>query len=123
MRAWSGDVSSRRAVPLLLLAAAAVCVLVGLRLLPDVAVPADLGRRPAVIVNDGASDVLVSRCAATCSGEGERTALAPGRDLRAGLPGGAAWLVEDSRGRRMGCLTATGAGERLPVSRAGPCPG
>jgi hypothetical protein len=101
-------------VPLVLLVVAAACVLVGLRMLPDM-LPSLDAQRTAVIANDTAAAVTVSR-----DGSGERVTLAPGRDLRAG-PGGSSWVVEDPAGRRLGCLVASPAGARLPVSRAGPC--
>jgi hypothetical protein len=115
-------VSAGRAVPLLLLAAAAACVLVALRVLPEVGAPADLGRT-AVIVNDTAATVVVSRCPAPCTTGSGPVTLAPGGDLRAGPPGAADWLIEDVRGRRVGCLAVTAAGGRRLVSEAGPCPG
>jgi hypothetical protein len=109
------------AVPVLLLAAAAVCALIGLRVLPEVTLPTFDGRRSAVIANDTGAAVVVSRCEATCAGSAERVTLAPGHDLRAGDSGGGSWMVEDAGGRRIGCLVVP-AGARLPVSRAGPCP-
>jgi hypothetical protein len=115
--------SAQRATPLLLLAAAAVCVLVALRLLPPLTAPADLDRRAAVIVNDTASPVVVSHCPKSCAGVSGGVSIPPGQELRAGPPSSApAWLVEDPQGRPLGCLTVRTAAERLPVSRAGPCP-
>jgi hypothetical protein len=114
-------VRGRRAVPLVLLAAAVVCALVGLRVLPEVRLPTVAGQRTAVIANDTAAAVVVSRCEATCGAGAERVTLAPGQDLRAGPPAGSSWLVQDPGGRRIGCLAGT-AGARLAVSRAGPCP-
>lgn len=114
--------SGRRAVPLLLLAAAAACVLVALRVLPEVALPGDVERTPAVIANDTAAAVVVSRCSAPCATGRDAVSLAPGRELRTGPPGAATWLVEDTDGRRLGCLAATAEGQRLTVSRAGRCP-
>lgn len=111
----------RRVVPLVLLAAAVVCALIGLRVLPQVTLPTVAGQRPAVIANDTGAPVVVMRCATTCAGGAERVTLAPGHDLRAGRSGGGSWVVEDTGGRRIGCLVVP-AGARQPVSRAGPCP-
>jgi hypothetical protein len=115
-------VAGRRAVPLLLLAAAVVCVLVALRVLPYISLPADVGQPAAVIANDTTAPVVVSRCSTACVAGSARVTLRPGQDLRAGPPGTTTWLVEDERGRRVGCLMAMTSGERLLVSRAGPCP-
>lgn len=116
--------SVQRATRLLLLAAAAVCVLAAVRVLPPLASPADLDRRAAVIVNDTSLPVVVSHCSEACRSLNAGVSLAPGQELRAGPPGrDPAWLVEDSDGTRVGCLTVRAAAERLPVSRAGPCPG
>ena len=115
--------SAQRATPLLLLAAAAVCVLVALRVLPPLTAPADLDRRAAVIVNDTGSPVVVSHCGQSCASARGAVSVGPGRELRAGPPSSTpVWLVEDSQGRRLGCLTVKAAAERLPVSRTGSCP-
>jgi hypothetical protein len=104
---------------LLLLGAAVVCVLIGVRLLPALSTPDNLGPRPAVIVNDLGGAVAVVHCDATCPAGGG-TRLAPAEELRAG-PAGARWRVDDALGAPLGCLTATSAGERLLVSHAVPC--
>ena len=106
-------------VRVLLLSAAIVCALIGVRLLPAISTPDSLGPRPAVIVNDTAGAVVVAHCSQTCPAGG--TTVAPAQELRAGPPG-ARWRVEDGSGATLGCLTATGAGERLLVSHAVPCP-
>ena len=111
-----------RPVPLLLLAATAACVLIALSVVPEVTLPADAGRPAAVIVNDTAAAVVVSRCGAPCAVGGDRVALAPGGELRAGPAGAGTWLIEDRDGGRIGCLVVSASGERLPVSRATPCP-
>jgi len=106
-------------VRLLILGAAVLCALIGFRVLPAVSAPADLGPRPAVIVNDSQAPVQVVRCAGPCPATGGVT-LASGQELRAGPPG-ARWRVEDALGAPLGCLVATSAGQRLLVSRASPC--
>jgi hypothetical protein len=106
-------------VRVLLFGAAIVCVLIGVRLLPAISTPNSLGPRPALIVNDTAGAVVVAHCYQTCPAVG--TTVAPAQELRAGPPG-ARWRVEDGSGATLGCLTAAGAGERLLVSHAVPCP-
>jgi hypothetical protein len=106
-------------VRVLLLSAAVACALIGVRLVPAVSTPDSLGPRPAVIVNDSAGAVVVAHCSQTCPAGGTR--VAPAQELRAGPPG-ARWRVEDASGAPLGCLTAKGAGERLLVSHAVPCP-
>ena len=106
-------------VRVLLLGAAIVCALIGVRLLPAISTPNSLGPRPAVIVNDTAGAVVVAHCSQTCPAGG--ATVAPAQELRAGPPG-ALWRVEDASGAALGCLTATGVGERLLVSHAVPCP-
>jgi hypothetical protein len=96
------------------------CTLIGLRLLPAVSTPDVLGPRPAVIVNDLAFAVVAVHCSSTCPVSGGTT-IAPAQELRAGPPG-ARWRVEDAVGAPLGCVTATAAGQRLLVSRAGACP-
>lgn len=120
MPAWFGKVARTGVVRLLILGVAAVCVLIGLRLLPAVSPPGDLGPRPAVIVNDSGAPVLLVHCDGSCPATGG-TALAPAQELRAGPPG-ARWQVEDALGAPLGCLMATAAGQRLLVSTAHPCP-
>jgi hypothetical protein len=107
------------ALRLLVLGAAVVCALIGIRLLPAVATPDNLGPRPAVIVNDLGGPVVVVHCNRTCPAGGGTT-VAPAQELRAGPPG-ARWRVEDALGASIGCLRATTAGERLLASHAGPC--
>ena len=104
---------------LLILGAAVVCALIGVRLLPAVAPPGDLGPRPAAIFNDSAAPVLVVHCDASCPATGGTT-LAPAQELRAGPPG-ARWRVEDALGAPLGCLVATSPGQRLLVTQARPC--
>jgi hypothetical protein len=104
---------------LLLLGAAVVCALIGVRFLPAVSTADNLSPRPAVIVNDLGDAVVVVHCDATCPA-GRGTRLAPAQELRAG-PAGARWRVDDALGAPVGCLRATSAGERLLVSRAVPC--
>jgi hypothetical protein len=104
---------------LLLLGAAVVCALVGVRLLPAISTPDNLGPRPAVIVNDLGDSVVAVHCNVTCPTAGGTT-LAPGQELRAG-PAAARWRVDDALGTPLGCLTAISAGERLLVSHAVPC--
>lgn len=106
-------------VRVLLLGSAIVCALIGVRLLPAISTPNSLGPRPAVIVNDTAGAVVVAHCSQTCPAGG--ATVAPAQELRAGPPG-ALWRVEDASGTALGCLTATGVGERLLVSHAVPCP-
>jgi hypothetical protein len=89
--------------------------------LPEVTLPSVAGQRSAVIANDTGAAVVVSRCEATCAGSAERVTLAPGHDFRAGHSGDGSWMVQDTGGRRIGCLVVS-AGARLPVSRAGHCP-
>lgn len=107
-------------VRLVIFGAAIVCALIGFRVLPAVSPPGDLGPRPAVIVNDSTAVIVVVHCDGSCPATGGTT-LAPAQELRAGPPG-ARWRVRDARGVPLGCLTATAPGERLLVSRAGPCP-
>jgi hypothetical protein len=106
-------------VRVLLLSSAIVCALIGVRLVPSISTPDTLGPRPAVIVNDTTGAVLVAHCDQTCPAGGR--SLAPAQELRAGPPG-ARWRIEDASGVSLGCLTATGVGERLLVSHAVPCP-
>jgi hypothetical protein len=106
-------------VRLALSATAVVCALVGLRFLPAVATPDNLGPRPAVIVNDTSVTVVAVHCTATCPLMGG-TRIAPAQELRAGPPG-ARWRVEDTAGAQLGCVAATAAGQRLLVSRAVAC--
>jgi hypothetical protein len=106
-------------VRVLLLSAAVICALIGVRLVPAISTPDSLGPRPAVIVNDTTGAVLVAHCSQTCPAGG--STVAPAQELRAGPPG-ARWRVEDAAGTPLGCLTATGVGERLLVSHAVPCP-
>ncbi|MDQ6692503.1 MAG: hypothetical protein M3Z13_07020 [Candidatus Dormibacteraeota bacterium] len=105
---------------LLMLGAAAACALVWLRFLPVLPLPADLGPRPTVIVNDSAVAVLAVHCRDSCPAAGGVT-IGRERELRAGPPGGR-WRIEDVGGTPVGCLTATAAGQRLLVSQAKPCP-
>jgi hypothetical protein len=107
-------------VRVLLLSAAVACALIGVRLVPAISTPDSLGPRPAVIVNDLAGAVVVVHCNRTCPAVGGST-VAPAQELRVGPPG-ARWRVDDASGAPLGCLTATGAGERLLVSHAVPCP-
>ena len=104
---------------LVLLGAAAACALIAFGILPAISQPADLGRRPAVIVNDGGAAVVVVHCLDSCPATGGTT-VAPGRQLPAGPPG-ARWRVADTLGIPLGCLTATTAGQRLLVSNVAPC--
>jgi hypothetical protein len=100
---------------------AAACVLVAFKVLPGIQLGADLGRQPALIVNDTATAVTVARCAdAPCSRTVSGTVVPPGGELRAG-GGTSTWVVEVD-GARLGCLSAA-PGRRLPVSGAGSCPG
>jgi hypothetical protein len=101
---------------LLLLGAAVICVLIGVRLLPAISTPDTLGPPSAVIVNDTAREVLVVHCGSSCTAKGG-TRIAPAQQLPAG-PMGARWQVEDSFGAPLGCLTVNSPGERLLVSRA-----
>lgn len=103
---------------LVLLGAAAACALIAFGILPAISQPADLGRRPAVIVNDSSAAVVVVHCLASCPAGG--TAVEPGRQLPAGPPG-ARWSIADTSGVSLGCLTATTAGQRLLVSNVTPC--
>ena len=108
-------------VRLAALLGAAACVLVALKVLPGIQFGADLGRQPALIVNDTATAVTVARCTdAACSRTTGGAVVAPGGELRAG-GGRSTWVVE-ANGARLGCLSAT-PGRRLPVSGAGSCPG
>jgi hypothetical protein len=106
-------------VRVLLLGSAIVCALIGVRLVPAISTPDSLGPRPAVIVNDTTAAVLIAHCSQSCPAGG--SSVAPARELPAGPPG-ARWRVEDASGVPLGCLTATGVGERLLVSHAVPCP-
>lgn len=114
--------SAQRALPLLLVAAAVACVLIALRLIPAIPLLADVGPQPAVIVNDYRATVVVRHCAATCATTTGVATLPAGRELKAGAPSSDPWLIEDSSGRPIGCLTVTAAGQRLSVSHAGSCP-
>ena len=104
---------------LLLLGAAGACALIAFGILPAISQPGDLGRRPAVIVNNGGAAVVVVHCQHSCPASGGTT-VAPGRQLPAGPPG-ARWRVANLSGVALGCLTATSAGERLLVSKLTPC--
>jgi hypothetical protein len=112
-------VARPRLVRLLLLAGVVVCVLVALGLLPTFAFLSDLAQPPALLVNDTSAAVVVAHCAGSCPLTGGRT-LTPGAELRAGPPG-SRWVARDADGGVLGCLTASIAGQRLAVSRAGPC--
>lgn len=104
---------------LVLLGAAAACALIAFGILPAITQPADLGRRPAVIVNDGSAPVVVVHCRDSCPAAGGTT-VAPGSQLPAG-PAGARWRVADASGVPLGCLTAIAAGQRLLVSKVTAC--
>jgi hypothetical protein len=94
-------------------------VLIAFKVLPSFQTGTDLSRQPAVIVNDGGAPVVVAHCDdSACAGTSGRATVAPGQSLRVG---GGQWVIADAGGGRIGCLTAA-AGQRLPVSRAGPCP-
>jgi hypothetical protein len=113
-------VSRTGLVRLAALLGAAACVLVALKVLPTFQIGTDLGRQPAVIVNDTATAVGVGRCAdAGCTRSTGSAVVAPGGELRAG--DSARWVVE-AGGTRLGCLVAA-PGRRLLVSAAQPCPG
>ena len=104
---------------LVLVSAAAACLLIAFGILPAVFQPGDLGRRPAVIVNDSDASVVVVHCFDFCPVAGGTT-IPPAQQLRAGPPG-ARWRVADTFGVPLGCLTATPAGQRLLVSKVAPC--
>ena len=104
---------------LVLLGAAAACALIAFGILPAISQPADVGRPPAVILNDGSAAVVVVHCLESCPTAGGTT-IVPGRQLPAGPPG-ARWRVADTLGIPLGCLTASASGEQLLVSKVAPC--
>jgi len=103
-----------------MLAAAAACVLVALRVLPAISPPSDLGPPPTVIVNDTSGAVVAVHCVDVCP-TGGGAAIRPGSELRAGPPRGR-WEIRAPTGTVVGCLAAHRAGERMRVSQAPPCP-
>ena len=109
-------------VRLVVLGAAVACLLVGLHQLPQILTATELGRPPAVIVNDTSGPVVVGRCTAGCRDTTGRVALSSGESLRVGAGRPSVWTIEDNDGARLGCLTAGSSTERLAVSGAGPCP-
>src|SRR5207245_8263746 len=113
------------ALRLVLLAAAAACLLVAIRLIPAIRTGSELGLQPAAIVNDTTAPVLVARCVRTCAHPDQGVEVVPGHSLRAGAtPGQVEWLIESQAGDRIGCLAPpppSHAPATLRVSRAGPC--
>jgi hypothetical protein len=103
-----------------MLAAAAGCVLVALRVLPTISPPSDLGPPPTVIVNDTAAAVVAVHCVGACP-SGDGATIQPGSEHRAGPPSGR-WEIRAASGALVGCLAAHRAGERMMVSQAPPCP-
>ena len=112
----------QRALPLLLVAAAVACVLIALRVIPAIPLLADVGPQPAILVNDTGRTIVVRHCAATCATATGSATVPAGRELKAGSPSSQPWLIEDSSGRTIGCLSVTAAGQRLSASHASPCP-
>ena len=95
-----------------------------LRLLPAPQPGAEIGKPAASLLNDTSQPVVVMRCRRTCALPDQPAQLGAGRSLRI-KPGSATeWVIEDSAGTRLGCLTATAGGNEavtLYVSRAGGC--
>lgn len=106
-------------VRLTMLAAAIVCVLIGLRFLPAFNPPAGLGRDPAMIVNDTATPVVVLRCVPSCAGATGGVTVSPGASLRLG--GVVGWVIESPAGERLGCIDTAVATGRLPAARWAAC--
>jgi len=97
---------------------------VALRLLPAPQPGIEIGTSTSSMVNDTTRPVVVLRCLRTCTEPDQAAQLSAGRSLRI-KPGSAAeWLIEDSSGTRLGCLTMTAGRTEavtLYVSRAGVC--
>ena len=97
---------------------AVACVLVAFKVLPAFQTGTDLSRQSALIVNDTSAAVVVAHCDdRACTSTSGRASVLAGHSLRVGS---GQWVIEDSGGRRSGCLMAS-AGQRLPVSQAGAC--
>jgi hypothetical protein len=120
-------VKSRGALRLVLLGAAAACVLAALRLTPAIRTGSEVGVQPSAIVNDTAAPVLVARCVHGCADPDQPVELVPGHSLRLGATSGPLeWLIESRAGDRIGCLAApppAHATATLRVSRARSCQG
>lgn len=105
---------------LAVLLAAIACLLIAFGVVPALKTPTELAPASTVIDNDTTHAVVLVHCSAACPASGGTT-VEPGHELPAGPPH-VTWQVRTAAGDVVGCLSATAAGQRLPVSRTTACP-